>query len=213
MDKRRGLLMALVHFVIAGALIACDMDRERHSQTFLTSTPLILAAWQESESSITFDPCHGKGYVDYFISPQQRTVQIDNLPAWALTGWSIPCPFAWTLAGILQSQSNQHSLNRYMAVSLVLCALVPLQWFLIGAFPLATSHRWYLDPGAAITICTSIMSSLILLSRMLPIAETVDVISTLGMAIEFFLWLCWGSLLLWKGLHGGWRLLLRSRLV
>jgi hypothetical protein len=167
-----------------------------------------LAAWQEEEGSVPFDPCHGKGYVDYFVFPEQRLVQTDNLPVWVLSGWSLPCPLPWTFAGILESHSPGYSFEKYLLISASFCGLVPVQWFLIGAFPLVKPRRrWFFEPGAMITICALAWGLLILLTRMLPIAETYDVVSALTMAFELLLWLYWCVLLLWAGLHHGWLIL------
>ena len=203
MNWRRGFLLAGTHFVVAAALIGWDLNREWHSRTQASTAVLTLAAWQEEESQVPFDPCHGKGYADYSYSPEERIVQIDNLPAWTLTGWKISCPSPWTVAGALEGDSNHFSFHKYLFVSATLCALVPVQWFLVGAFPLVKSGRRFLEPGALITTCTVALAVLILLTRMLPIADVVDVISTFVLAFELLIWLYWCGLLIWKGLHGG----------
>jgi len=201
MNRRRGFLLAGIHLAVAVALVSWDVDRQWHAQNSPPAARVVLAAWQETESAVPFDPCHGKGYVDYFPTPEQRTVQIDNFPLWALSGWSIPCPAPWTLAGILQFDTVHYSFGKYLLISTVFCALVPAQWFLIGAFPLLTARRWFLEPGAIITACTLISVLFIALTRMLPISETADLISTLLMAFQLLIWLYWGVLLVWKSVQ------------
>lgn len=120
MNRRRGFLLAGIHLAVAAVFISWEMDRASNRQTLPSAANLTPAVWQETESNVPFDPCHGKGYVDYFISPQQRLVQIDNLPAWALTGWSLPCPGSWSLAGMLKFHSGGYSFHKYLLVSMVL---------------------------------------------------------------------------------------------
>ncbi len=202
MNRRRGLLLAGMHLALAVAFIGWDVNREWHAGNPPPASRLVLASWQETESSFPFDPCHGHGYVDYFVTPERRSVQWDNLPVWALTGWSIPCPAQWTIAGMLQADTTHYSFGKYLLISVIFCVLIPMQWFLIGAFPLVRRERWFLEPGAVITVCTFISIALILLTRMLQIPNAVEVGSTLLMAFQTLMWLSLCALVIWSSLHG-----------
>jgi hypothetical protein len=212
MDRRRGFLFAGIHLMVAAALIGWDVHRAWHSFHATTNPApahLTLAAWQETESTVPFDPCHGKGYVDYFISPQQRTIEMDNLPVWVLAGWSIPCPPSWTLAGIIRSDSVGDTFPKYLATSAGLCALVPIQWFLIGAFPLLARNRWFWEPGTLITVCTFISVLYIVLAFVLPLREISDWFYAILMLFVSLVWLFWLTLLVWKCMRKGWKISIR----
>ncbi|HEY1498003.1 MAG TPA: hypothetical protein VGF88_00360 [Acidobacteriaceae bacterium] len=101
MNWRRGLFLAGAHFVLGTLLISwhewhswkLEQGEQIHSAVFLEG-----AAWQEGQT-VEFDPCNG-GFVDYAVSPEERVVQFANLPVWMATGWGLPCPARWTLAGL-----------------------------------------------------------------------------------------------------------------
>jgi hypothetical protein len=42
----------------------------------------------------------------------------------------------------------------------ILCFAIAVQWLLIGTFPLSHPRRWWLEPGALITIFTPPMAAL-----------------------------------------------------
>jgi hypothetical protein len=206
MNWRRGLLLALIHFALASALIGWDVSKEwnlQHAGAIPAPAHMVLTAWQE-EGTVQFDPCHG-GFVDQYVTPQQRTVQMANVPVWVLTGWENPCPASWTLTGMIHFHSPAATLRNYLLVSVCLCALVPIQWLVIGAFPLVRARRWYVEPAAMITICALVSIFLILLNGMLPVSAPLRFLSPLLEAFAILVWLYWFGLLIWKSLLTGWR--------
>jgi hypothetical protein len=42
----------------------------------------------------------------------------------------------------------------------ILCSAIAVQWSLIRTFPLSHPRRWWLEPGALITICTPPVAAL-----------------------------------------------------
>lgn len=194
---------------MAAALIGWDAHRAWHFFHAVTSPAtvhLTFAAWQEEEGAVPFDPCHGVGHIDYFTTPQQQTVAMDDLPVWVLTGWSIPCPHPWTIAGIIRSDSVRDTFPRYLATSAALCTLVPIQWFLIGAFPLLAPRRWLCEPGTLITICTSISVLYLVLCFVLPIQDIGEWFYAILILFVGLVWLFWFGLLIWKCVRVGWKI-------
>jgi len=83
-------------------------------------------------------------------------------------------------------------------VDVVLCLLIAVQWFLIGSFPLIRSTRWWAEPSAFITLCTTIGSGIALL-------PVIDVLGRLAVLFAFFGWLWYFALLLWKPVPLAWQ--------
>jgi hypothetical protein len=204
MNWRRGLLLAGIHLVVAWILVgwqeAGDWSSRSSNAGPKTTATLRLTAWQEGEQAVPFDPCNG-GYVCYWVTPQYQVVSVADFPAVAISGWFLPCPPPWTLAGILRRGSSNVSRSEALLVAASLCALVPLQWFLIGAFPLIRPRRWWLEPGAIITVWTVVAFVMVLIPGTRDIANFPMLVAVLG-------WIYWLALLVWKGFRTGWRLVM-----
>jgi hypothetical protein len=102
---------------------------------------------------------------------------------------------------MIGSGSVNFSFRKYLLVSGIFCMLVPLQWFVLAAFPLVKLRWCFFEPGALITICTLLSIFLILPTRMLPIAEAADISGTLLMALQLLMWLIWFCLAIWKSVR------------
>ncbi|MFZ1085402.1 MAG: hypothetical protein WAN35_10585 [Terracidiphilus sp.] len=202
MNWRRGLLLAGVHLAVAGSLIAWqEVQTWQHEvgESFSAHSPaLLLAAYDEEQVP---DFCTN-GVVDYWVTSQQRIVQIANLPVVMLSGWILPCPPSWTLAGFLQANykhdkwPDQWKIE--IATAICLCVAIPIQWLLIGGFPLFRSRRWWwLEPGMLITIWTLIALVMVLI----PVTRYW---SEFPIDFAAWSWLYWICLLLWKSLRCGW---------
>lgn len=187
---RRGLVLAGIHLVICVPLIVWEEAGRwdlAHSQENLP--PLQLAepipppppnATKPADEGETvfFSPCG----MWYHIPWQGRVIVFSELPAAALSQFGEPCPPSWSLAGQLGiGWPNRDSRRKEAEFSIGLCALIALQWVLVGGFPLIHPHKWYWEPGALITICTCT----VFLSLLVP-----------------FLWLAWLMLLAWRLLQG-----------
>lgn len=196
MNWRRGLLFAGIHLVIAGTLIAWhEAALQKGSLAFVQTKGLTYMP----------DPC-GAGFMENELDSSQRTiVSFANFPAASLTGWIFPCPSGtWTLAGRFESTFGYDTFKLDLRIAIIMSALVPIQWILIGGFPLVDPRRWWMEPGVLITICTA-------LSLLLVLTPASHEISPLPMLFAVLAWLYWFSLLIWKILRSGWRLLIPSK--
>jgi hypothetical protein len=202
MNWRRGILLSAIHLVIAGSIISWEEARlykQEHHARADTALSLRMAAFQEE---VEFDPCNG-GYVDYFTTPAERIVKTANLPAWSLVQWRTPCPRRWTLAGLIRSKAGLEPMQQDLVLALILCILVPIQWLLIGGFPLAKPNRWWAEPGATITICAAVAVVLIpvsLIDRSGIGAFAVE----LPMLVALLAWFWLFGQLIWNALRFGW---------
>lgn len=209
MQWRRGILLAAIHLAVAGSLIVWQEFREmRQSQGVLrlqAHASLHFVAFQEQESAFPFDPCKG-GFVDYWITPEENIVQFANPAAVAIAGWIRPCPMSWTLAGVLCRFFPSNNWKREIETAAGLVVLVPLQWLLIGGFPLIQPRRWWLEPGAIITLC--VFASCLLLP--IQAIQGKYELSLAPLFIASLAWIWWFCLLVWKTCRAGWRLAARQ---
>ena len=119
----------------------------------------------------------------------------------AITGWVAPCPSRWTLAGILRAAHKSDGVHIEPLVASGMCALVPLQWFLVGGFPFIRPRKWWQEPGAFITLCTCAAFVLLLFARVWEFYAVPALMAA-------FVWLYWFGLLVWKTLRSCWRRLI-----
>jgi hypothetical protein len=147
--------------------------------------------------TISFNPCAEGGFVDGPISPQDEVAGLANMPVALLTGWHEPCTTPGLLGSAVEKRLHRTRISEIVILT-ILCSLVALQWFLVGGFPLIQPRRWWLEPGAFITICTLVGAALALI----PYVGNVAAIPALLAALA---WLWWFGLLVWKPLRWGWR--------
>jgi hypothetical protein len=170
MNWRRGILLAGIHFGVAGSLLAWQESGYwrylRSDQLGPSQTRLELAGFQE-ESSTTFNPCADNGFWDGEISPQEWVSEMANLPVALLTGWHEPCKSPGFLDSKVEGFLNPMVRMRFhrtqgseILILVILCALVAVEWLLVGGFPLIRPRRWWLEPGAFITVCTLVGAAL-----------------------------------------------------
>jgi hypothetical protein len=91
-------------------------------------------------------------------------------------------------------------------VDLGLFFLIPLQWFLVGAFPLIQPRKPWAEPGMLITVCTVLSAALFFITR--PLSGTLLLLRSLGeipAACAGLVWFWWIALLIWKFARSGWR--------
>jgi hypothetical protein len=222
MQWRRGLLLAGIHLVVAGTLIiqmeARDAQsvRNREESTAEAAREAALrpqapvdaesgkADTEQDSETFVIDPC--SMWVHYPV--QQSVVVFANLPAFVLTGWRDVCPPHWSLAGMLHTggwlAQTAPKVAAQKLVDLGLGAIIAIQWFLVGGFPLIRSRRLWGEPGMFITICAVPAFGL----AMIP---AVDELALFPALLAFFAWLWWFGLLVWVGLRSGWRLVRRKR--
>jgi hypothetical protein len=74
--------------------------------------------------------------------------------------------------------------------------LIPIQWLLIGGFPLIHPRNWWAEPGAFITLWTLLAAVLVLVS---------DWLYEFPLLFAAITWFWWFALLLLKPLRFLWR--------
>lgn len=215
MNWRRGLLLAGINLSVAVPMICilasedAQARRDRQGKSAIEETTWIDSAGDFSaaptkivqvpdEQTVSFNPC--RMWTHY--PPQTYVVQLGNLPAFVMTQWREACPPKWSIARMLGvndsgllSDANFKAMRR---VDVSLCILIAVQWLLIGSFPLTQSRQWRSEPGAFITACTAIGSSIALMPG-------VDVFGRLPALIAFLGWVWWFGLLLWIPVHRAWQ--------
>jgi len=197
------MLLAGIHLTVAGTLIvwqeALKWPYLKAEMASSRSASLLLTAWDGEEETVTFSPCGMWGPIPL----QELIVGMGELPAATLSGWLEDCPASWTVAGVLHAGCGSNTKQTEMRVAISLCALVPLQWFLFGSFPLIRPKRWWPEPGAFITLCTVAAFILVLIPG-------IGVLSRLPALFAGLAWFWWLGLLVWKTLRSGWRLAARA---
>ncbi len=205
MNWRRGLLLAGIHLAVAATLIVwqeVEAGQRYKSSKGYRERAVQLEARQKAlqdEQTVSFDPC----YAWMYIPPQERVVQIGELPAATLSGWGDGCPGSWSLHGILQQGPIKNTQRELVIVTAVFGALIPLQWLGIGGFPLIRPRRWWWEPGAFITVCTLAASVLLRIPWLHRSPEPLILFVELA-------WFYWFGLGVWKTLRSGWRLAVRA---
>ena len=209
MNWRRGLLLAGIHLVVAVSLLAWDESfywrSIKSEQLGPSPTHLQFTAFQE-EQTITFNPCADDGVEDGEVSPLSKIAGMANLPVVLLTGWHEPCRSPSLLDSMVESSLSSmvekrfHRTRRSEALILViLCILVAVEWLFVGGFPLIRPRRWWMEPGAFITIFTLVDTVLATIPHEANLSGNLSLISACA-------WLWWFGLLVWKTLQFGWRL-------
>jgi hypothetical protein len=190
-------LLAGIHVVVAAAtlvqqeagvwkMIKADADQ---------SVSLRLAAIQEDET-ITFNICDGSFIGE--MSPQEKVVSYANLPVMFAAGWHQPCMAASPLSAFVGERLGRNTHQSEIVTCSIYCVLVFAEWLLIGGLPVVRPRRWWLEPGALITICTA-------LSFVLALIPHIQETALFPMFVVLLAWLCWFFILIWKALRFGWR--------
>ena len=127
-----------------------------------------------------------------------------NPLAIVLTGWRDVCPPRWSLAGMLHLGGlwvvpTASSIAAQRWVDLGLAAIIAIQWFLVGGFPLVRSKRPWGEPEFVITVCAVLAFGLVII----PATREGSLVPATAV---FFAWLWWLVLLIWTLLRVGWRL-------
>jgi hypothetical protein len=218
MKFRRGLLFALVQVLIALPLLlkleASDA-REVYRDAETDPRPLpapppppppapSLDDPENGTETVTFDMCGG--WVHYGL--QQALMTSIHPAVMIVSGWRDICPARWTLAGHMVSRvwwrRHEEMLRRQRRLDMEVLGLIALEWFLVGSFPLIAPRRWWLEPGAFITLCAAIGCFF----GMLP---GIDALARLPALIALITWLVWMILLVALPFRLGWKWLCDRR--
>jgi len=73
---------------------------------------------------------------------------------------------------------------------IILCAAIAVQWFLLGAFPVIHPKRWWLEPGALITVCTPAVAVLAFIPESVVTQFTLPFLTLAG-------WIYWLGVVVW----------------
>jgi hypothetical protein len=213
MNWRRGILLAAINLAIAAPLI---MSAEHRDAAYVRDYYVPPKAAEASalvpnpvadpkNEGVSFSMCN---MTDEFDWPE-RVVISANAPAFAITGWRRFCPAPWQIAGMLQLSSLERPAPSSMAaqreVDLSLSLLIPLQWFLVGAFPLTRPRKPWIEPGISITICTALSAALFLITRPHYSFGLLPDLGGLPAAFAGLVWFWWFGLLLWKLARFTWK--------
>jgi hypothetical protein len=204
MNWRRGLLLAGIHLGVAGSLLAWQESEYWHylksDQVGPSPARLELAAFQE-EQAINFNPCADDGVWDSEMSPQGRISEVANLPVALLTGWHEPCRSPGFLDSMVRMRFHR-TRGSEILILVILCALVAVEWLLVGGFPLIRPRRRWREPGAFITLCT-------LLGTALAAIPYLAHLSLIPAMVTACVWFWWFGLLIWTTFRAGRRLVAR----
>jgi hypothetical protein len=197
MQWRRGLLLAGIHVVVAAGMFvqaesaAWPMIKANTDRNAVLRPPAPLG-----EGTVTFHLCDGTWLLP--LPPEEKVVGFANLPVAVLTGWHQPCTSYSGLTAIVEGQLGTSTCASEITISIILCVLVFMQWFLVGGFPIVQARRWWLEPGVLITTCTVPSFALALIPYTREIA-------LFPMFVVLPAWLCWFFILIRRVLRFGWR--------
>lgn len=153
MNWRRGIVFAAIHTVIAGSLLVWQESKTwRYIRNdWNHPVPLPVTA-PDSDPALgpNFNPCEGWIW-DGPLSPTEQILSLANLPIEIVTEGHRPCNTPTRLDRMVQSRYHK-TRNSEILILLFLGSMIAAQWFLIGAFPLDLNNRWWLEPGALITL-------------------------------------------------------------
>jgi hypothetical protein len=216
MNWRRGLLLAGINLAVAVPMILMMESRDQKdaltSEEIMAKTPNAdapkppepltpgphEASPEQAEATVSFDVC--AMWAEY--PDQVVVVQGADMPSLVLAGWGDDCPPHWSLGGRLRGKMTWPPTPLWMEtqrkIDTGLCLFIPIQWFLIGGFPLVRSRKWWADPGAFITACAVLAGAM----AMIPV---VNHFSRGPAGIAMLAWFWWFGLLVWKTLQLGWR--------
>lgn len=210
MNWRRGLVLAAINLAVAVPLVvslelkdaAYVRDYYVPPKPVVTPPPAPVPAPDPKDKGVSFSPC---GLL-YHFPAQQVIAQSANAPALVLTGWRNPCPADWSLSGIMHvdpvAAPTPSSLTAQRKVDIGLLLPIPLQWILVGGFPLTNPKRPWREAGAFITGCAVLSVALVFI-------RPVEGLARVPALFAAFAWLWWFALLLWTLARAAWRIFRR----
>jgi hypothetical protein len=186
MNWRRGVVFAAIHFVLAVCLLVWEESGFwRYIRTEQNRPLPSLQGAGRSTGEEPFNPCDEGGGWDGPLPPQVQIGWYANLPVVVITDGHIPCTYGLgRLDRAIEKRYGRTHKSEAMIVS-ILSAMIAAQWFLIGGFPLVLWRRWWLEPGAMITITIPIIAVIVFM----PGAGRLYPISTFATLLVWCYWL------------------------
>jgi hypothetical protein len=142
--------------------------------------------------------CEG-GIIDRAFAPREMIISAANMPVVLLVGWHEPCAQPSPLDNVVEKRYGRTRRAEVLILT-IQCAAFVVWWLIVGGFPLVRPRRWWLEPGALITVCTIQVA---LASLLIPdgLAFRLPIIGTAAMVpavVVLLVWLWWFGLLIWK---------------
>jgi hypothetical protein len=196
MNWRRGLLLAGINLAIAvPGLVQESVQFWQQTGRHSPPTSRIEYVMFQEEGPISLDPCN------WFDLGHSRWIEVGglvNLPIALMTDWHDPCLTRTRLGRLVVRVVGTRNHPAEVIDSACLVMLLCIQWLLVGGFPLVHPKRWWLEPGAFITLSGSTAAALALV----PISDHLARIPAVFAGLA---WIWYFALLLWKPVHLAWQ--------
>lgn len=182
MHWQRGVAFASIHLILAASVLMWGLS---HYWPYLRSvrnqsTP----AFQKMASSPNeehFNPCDEGGGWDGPIPAAYQLFSFANLPVVIASGGEhVPCTFGSSPLVAATEKRFGRTRKSESIILIVQCAAIACLWFLVGGFPLYFFSKWWLEPGALITILVPLVAVIVFLPGANQIYGTAAVLTFLA---------------------------------
>jgi hypothetical protein len=219
MNWRRGLLLAGINLAVAVPLIltleaeeatalqqreSAETEAEREAVS-RPQQPAVSPKRDEARTAEESVPINSCAMLVHY--PIQTTVeQAATYTSLVFNVWRTECPAKWSIAAKLHADAiwvptvaAHTALNASLRrADRIFFVILPVQWFLIGMFPLVHPRYWWAEPGMFITLCIAIAGVFALIPVITGFAQLPAFIAMLA-------WLLWFFLLLFKAVRPAWQ--------
>lgn len=151
MNWRRGILFAGINVLVASSVLIWNESNSWQYIRTDQNRPVLLPSPDPAMGEY-FNPCEGWIW-DGPMPPNQTILAFSDLPVGMITGGHEPCNSPTKLDRMVQTRYGKTHKSEVLTL-IILCSAIAVQWFLLGAFPVNHPKRWWLEPGALITVCT-----------------------------------------------------------
>jgi hypothetical protein len=201
MNWRRGIVLATIHLTVAaGVLIRTEADYWPNIRSERVRVQVVLppSATVEDMMEANFYPCDEGGVIDRVALPSELVDGAANLPAVLFVGWHEPCAVPSDLDRVVEKRYGRTRTAEILILT-IQCAVLSVLWLLVGGYPLVRPRRWWLEPGAFITVCTipAALVSLLIPSGAALEFSMIDIVARILGLVAMLAWLWWLGLLIW----------------
>lgn len=187
MNWRRGILLAGIHLFVAGSVLVWNESRFWQYIRTDRNRPVLLPNPDPAMGQYA-NPCEGWIW-DGAMPPNQTILAYADLPVGMITGGHEPCNTPTQLDRMVQTYYGKTHKSEVLTL-IILCSAIAVQWFLLGAFPLIHPIRWWLEPGALITVCTPAVAVLAFIPESVVTQFTLPFLTLAG-------WIYWLGVVVW----------------